>query len=69
MDFALNEEQLELKARMRRFARDVIRPVAAEHDAEESTPWEVMQGRTRAGPARASSTCSGWARTPTACSA
>ena len=43
MDFALNEEQLELKARMRRFARDVIRPVAPQHDAEESTPWEVMR--------------------------
>ena len=43
MDFALNEEQLELKARMRRFARDVIRPVAPQHDAEESTPWAVMR--------------------------
>src|SRR3954452_21469564 len=28
---------------MRRFAREVIRPVAAKHDAEESTPWEVMK--------------------------
>ena len=43
MDFALNEEQLELKARMRRFARDVIRPVAPQHDADESTPWEVIR--------------------------
>ena len=43
MDFALNQDQLELKAEMRRFARDVIRPVAAKHDAEESTPWEVMK--------------------------
>ena len=43
MDFALNQEQLELKARMRRFARDVIRPVAPQHDADESTPWEVIR--------------------------
>jgi alkylation response protein AidB-like acyl-CoA dehydrogenase len=43
VDFALNEDQLALKAEMRRFARDVIRPVAAKHDAEESTPWEVIK--------------------------
>ena len=43
MDFALNQQQLEVKAEMRRFAREVIRPVAAKHDAEESTPWEVMK--------------------------
>ncbi len=42
MDFALNPEQLEFKARARRFAADVIRPVAARHDAEESIPYEVM---------------------------
>jgi alkylation response protein AidB-like acyl-CoA dehydrogenase len=43
VDFALNQDQLDLKAEMRRFAREVIRPVAAKHDAEESTPWEVMK--------------------------
>ena len=43
MDFALNEEQLEFKAHCRRFASEVIRPVAAKHDAEESTPWEVIR--------------------------
>jgi alkylation response protein AidB-like acyl-CoA dehydrogenase len=43
MDFALNEEQLALKAKMRTFARDHIRPVAAKHDEEESTPWEVIK--------------------------
>ena len=43
MDFALNEEQLEVKAKMRAFARDHIRPVAAKHDEEESTPWEVIK--------------------------
>jgi alkylation response protein AidB-like acyl-CoA dehydrogenase len=43
MDFALNDEQLEFKDYARRFAREVIRPVAAEHDANESTPWEVIR--------------------------
>jgi alkylation response protein AidB-like acyl-CoA dehydrogenase len=42
MDFALNQEQLEFKAHCRRFANEVIRPVAAKHDADESTPWEVI---------------------------
>jgi alkylation response protein AidB-like acyl-CoA dehydrogenase len=46
MDFALNDEQREFKERCRAFARDVIRPVAAKHDAEESTPWEVI-GKAR----------------------
>jgi alkylation response protein AidB-like acyl-CoA dehydrogenase len=43
VDFALNEEQLEFKAKVRGFAADVIRPVAAQHDAEESTPYEVIR--------------------------
>jgi acyl-CoA dehydrogenase len=43
MDFALTDEQREFKDHARRFARDVIRPVAAEHDANESTPWEVIR--------------------------
>jgi alkylation response protein AidB-like acyl-CoA dehydrogenase len=43
VDFALNQDQLDVKAEFRRFARDVIRPVAAKHDAEESIPWEVIK--------------------------
>jgi acyl-CoA dehydrogenase len=43
VDFALNQEQLDFKAKCRRFAAKHIRPVAAEHDAEESTPWEVIR--------------------------
>jgi acyl-CoA dehydrogenase len=43
MDFALSEEALEFKALCRRFSTEVIRPVAAKHDAEESTPWEVIK--------------------------
>ena len=38
MDFALNDEQLEFKALCRRFATEVIRPVAPQHDADESSP-------------------------------
>jgi alkylation response protein AidB-like acyl-CoA dehydrogenase len=49
MDFALNEEQLAVKAKMRTFARDHIRPVAAKHDAEESTPWEVIKAAREQG--------------------
>jgi acyl-CoA dehydrogenase len=43
MDFALSDEQREFKALCHRFAAEVIRPVAAKHDAEESTPWEVLK--------------------------
>ncbi len=43
MNFGLNDEQLEWKQRCRTFAREVIRPVAPIHDADESTPWEVMR--------------------------
>jgi alkylation response protein AidB-like acyl-CoA dehydrogenase len=43
MDFALNDFQREHKEKVRRFSREVIRPVAAKHDREESTPWEVIK--------------------------
>src|SRR5215218_3406534 len=43
MDFGLSEKQREFKALCRRFAREVIRPAAPRHDAEESTPWEVIK--------------------------
>jgi acyl-CoA dehydrogenase len=49
MDFALNGEQLEFKALCRRFSEEVIRPVAARHDADESTPWEVIAEARRWG--------------------
>ncbi len=48
MDFALNDEQREFRAHCREFASEVIRPVAAKHDADESTHWEVIkQARDR----------------------
>ncbi|MFN2612618.1 MAG: acyl-CoA dehydrogenase family protein [Solirubrobacterales bacterium] len=43
MDFAFNDEQQEFKEYCRKFAREVIRPAAPRHDAEESTPWEVIR--------------------------
>jgi acyl-CoA dehydrogenase len=42
MDFGFSDEQREFRARCRSFAAEVIRPVAAKHDAEESTPWEAI---------------------------
>jgi acyl-CoA dehydrogenase len=43
MDFGLTDDQREFSALCREFATEVIRPVAAKHDAEESTPWEVIR--------------------------
>jgi acyl-CoA dehydrogenase len=42
MDFGYSDEQREFRALCRRFAVEAIRPVAAKHDAEESTPWEAI---------------------------
>jgi acyl-CoA dehydrogenase len=49
MDFALNEEQLEFREKCRTFAREVIRPAARKHDADESTPWEVIKEARKQG--------------------
>ena len=43
MDFRLNEDQLEFQRTCRRFAEEVIRPVAAKYDRDEGVPWEVIQ--------------------------
>jgi acyl-CoA dehydrogenase len=43
MDFGVSDEQREFRELCRRFAAEVIRPAAAEHDADESTPWEVIK--------------------------
>ena len=43
MDFRLSDEALEFKAQCRKFSEDVIRPVAAKHDRDESIPWDVME--------------------------
>jgi acyl-CoA dehydrogenase len=43
VDFRLNDEQQEWKAYCRKFAREVIRPVAAKYDREQSVPWDVIR--------------------------
>ena len=43
MDFRLSDQTLEWKEYCRTFAREVIRPVAPQHDRDESVPYEVMQ--------------------------
>src|SRR5687767_6772704 len=43
MDFKLNDEQREFQQKVRRFSREVIRPIAAEHDRDESVPWEAIR--------------------------
>ena len=43
MDFKLSDEQREFQQKCRRFAAEVIRPVAAQHDRDESVPWEAIK--------------------------
>ncbi|WP_276299721.1 acyl-CoA dehydrogenase family protein [Halorussus lipolyticus] len=43
MDFALSEEQKQLKSEIRRFAEEEIKPVATEYDTDEKYPWEVVE--------------------------
>jgi acyl-CoA dehydrogenase len=43
VDFRLNDEQQEFQQYCRRFAREVIRPVAEKHDREQSVPWDAIK--------------------------
>jgi len=43
VDFRLTEEQLEFQRHCRRFATEVIRPVADKYDREQSVPWDVIK--------------------------
>jgi acyl-CoA dehydrogenase len=43
VDFRLTDEQQEWKDYCRRFAREVIRPVAPYYDREQKTPWDVLE--------------------------
>src|SRR6266516_4161177 len=43
VDFRLTDEQLEWQAHCHKFAEEVIRPVAAKHDREQSVPWDVIR--------------------------
>jgi len=42
MDFALTEEQQQIRDEVRRFAENEVEPVAKEYDVEEKYPHEVM---------------------------
>jgi acyl-CoA dehydrogenase len=44
MDFRFSDEQLEFQRYCRRFAREVIRPVAEQHDREQTVPWDAIKG-------------------------
>ncbi len=43
MDFTLNDEQLDFQHTCRRFATEVIRPIADKYDREQSIPWEAIK--------------------------
>ena len=43
MDFRLSDETLEWQQYCRKFAREVIRPAAPQHDRDESVPYEVIK--------------------------
>jgi acyl-CoA dehydrogenase len=45
----LTNDQHELCERAHRFARDVIRPAAAEYDRAQELPWPILQEAARAG--------------------
>jgi alkylation response protein AidB-like acyl-CoA dehydrogenase len=49
MDLGLAPDQLALQARARAFAREVARPRAAEIDASEQYPWDIVKALTDAG--------------------
>jgi alkylation response protein AidB-like acyl-CoA dehydrogenase len=44
-----NEEQLQLRDWVHEFAKDVVRPVAAEWDEREEFPWPVLEEAARVG--------------------
>lgn len=46
---ALNEDQTTLRDWLHGFARDVIRPAAAEWDEREETPWPIIQEAAKVG--------------------
>ena len=43
MDFRLTDDQLEFQQHVRRFATEVIRPLADKYDREQAVPWEAIQ--------------------------
>lgn len=49
MEFGYTPEQLELKARIRKFAVEHMRPAAPIHDKEQTVPWDVMKEAAKQG--------------------
>jgi alkylation response protein AidB-like acyl-CoA dehydrogenase len=49
MDLGLSPDSLALQARARAFAQQVVRPRAAEIDAQEQYPWDIVTALTEAG--------------------
>jgi len=49
MDFALSEEQQQIRDEVRRFADNEVAPVAKEYDVEEKYPHEVMDEAAKMG--------------------
>jgi alkylation response protein AidB-like acyl-CoA dehydrogenase len=49
MDFALSDEQKQVRDEVRRFAENEIKPVATEYDREEKFPHEVMDEAAQLG--------------------
>jgi acyl-CoA dehydrogenase len=43
VNFALSDEQLEFQRYCRKFATEVMRPVAAKYDREQAVPWDVIK--------------------------
>jgi len=43
VDFRLSDENLEFQQKCRRFATEEMRPIAAQHDREQTVPWEAMK--------------------------
>ena len=49
MEFALTDEQKQIKEEVARFAENEIEPVAQEYDVEEKYPWEIIDKAADAG--------------------
>ncbi|MDF1604380.1 acyl-CoA dehydrogenase family protein [Nocardioides sp. YIM 152315] len=47
--FELDQDHLDLRAWVRQFAADVVRPAAAEWDEKEEFPWPVVEEAAKAG--------------------
>jgi acyl-CoA dehydrogenase len=48
VDFSLSDETREFQERVHRFAEEVIRPAAAQHDREQTVPWDVIRAAREA---------------------